>query len=60
MHTLLMSGGDERFHTKAVLKGQRLEVPVKVEKKSAGKGSRPPRGESDGDQTPTTNVCDGL
>ena len=31
-HTLLMSGGDERFHTKAVLKGQRLEVPVKLEK----------------------------
>ena len=28
-HTLLMSGGDERFHTKA---RQRLEVPVKVEK----------------------------
>ena len=33
-HTLLMSGGDERFHTKAVFykKGQRLEIPVKVEK----------------------------
>ena len=54
-----MSGEDERFHIKAVLKGQRLEVPVKVEK-SAGEGSRPPRGESDGDQIPTTNFCGGL
>ena len=31
-HTLFFSGGNERFHTKAVLKVQRLEVPVKVEK----------------------------
>ena len=35
-HTLLTSGGDERFHTKAVQKGQRLEVPVKVEKRWQG------------------------
>ena len=34
-HTLLMSRGGERFHSKAVKKGQRLEVPVKVEKAQA-------------------------
>ena len=37
-------------------KGKRLEIPVK----SAGKGSRPPRSESDGDRTPTISFCDGL
>ena len=31
-HTLFFTVGDERFHTKAVLKVQRLEVAVKVEK----------------------------
>ena len=50
-----MSEGDERFHRKR-FKGKRLEIPVK----SAGKGSRPPRSESDGDRTPTINICDGL
>ena len=54
-HTLLMSEGDEQFHRKR-FKGKRLEIPVK----SAGKGSRPPRSESDGDRTPTINFCDGL
>ena len=37
-------------------KGKRLEIAVK----SAGKGSRPPWSESDGDRTPTINFCDGL
>ena len=55
-HTLLMSEGDERFHIKKGLKRKRLEIPVK----SAGKGSRPPRSESDGDRTPTINFFDGL
>ena len=56
-HTLLMSEGDERFHIKNGLKRKRLEISVK---KSAGKGSRPPRSESDGDLSPTINFCDGL
>ena len=50
-----MSEGDEQFHRKR-FKGKNIRDPGK----SAGKGSRPPRSESDGDRTPTINVCDGL
>ena len=56
-HTLLMSEGDERFHIKKRFKKEKIRDPGK---KSAGKGSRPPRSESDGDRTPTINFCDGL
>ena len=50
-----MSEGDEQFHRKR-FKGKKIRDPGK----SAGKGSRPPRSESDGDRTPTINFCDGV
>ena len=54
-HTLLMSEGDERFHRNGLKRKK-----IRDAGESAGKGSRPPRSESDGDRTLTINFCDGL